>query len=277
MFEFIPDLTDKERKQLKRNMRYWGDRAADAQARLTEKNRKQIEAQLRKYYAETSKNIIGQFEETYYKIFLRIDEGKEPTPADLYKLDTYWKMQAQLREELQKLGDKQAELFSKNFEKQWLDIYEELAVKDDLFFGEADLTTANTMINEIWCADGKAWSERVWDNINTLQQTLNDNLIDCVVAGRNPSFLKKILMQDFGASYESADMLVRTELAHIQTQAAKQRYIDAGITEVEIIADKDERQCKVCGKLHKQRFPIHGPVPIPAHPRCRCCIKPVID
>ena len=66
-------------------------------------------------------------------------------------------------------------------------------------------------------------------------------------------------------------------MAHIQTQAARKRYEDAGITEVEVWADKDERQCDVCAKLHKKRFPIQGAMPIPAHPRCRCTIIPVVE
>ena len=84
-------------------------------------------------------------------------------------------------------------------------------------------------------------------------------------------------MEQFDVSYRSADSVVRTEMAHIQTQAAKQRYLDAGITEVEVWAEKDERQCEICGKLHQKRFPIDGAMPVPAHPRCRCCIIPVVE
>lgn len=86
-----------------------------------------------------------------------------------------------------------------------------------------------------------------------------------------------MLMQDFNVSFNNADTIVRTEMAHIQTQAAIQRYKDYGITEVEILADKDERQCEVCGKLHKKRYPTGANVPIPAHPRCRCSVIPVVE
>ena len=72
-------------------------------------------------------------------------------------------------------------------------------------------------------------------------------------------------------------MIARTELAHIQTQAAKKRYEDYGVQEVEIWAEKDERQCEICGKLHQKKYPIGAAVPIPAHPRCRCCIIPMIE
>lgn len=133
------------------------------------------------------------------------------------------------------------------------------------------------MVGYVWCADGKTWSARVWGNVGKLQEELNESLIDCLVTGKNPSELKKKLMQDFGASFNRADTLVRTELAHIQTEAARERYRGAGVQEVEILADYDERRCDICGELHKKRFPINGSIPIPAHPRCRCCILPVVD
>lgn len=50
--------------------------------------------------------------------------------------------------------------------------------------------------------------------------TLNEHLIHCVATGKTPGELKKLLQEDFGVSYGRADSLVRTELAHIQTQAA---------------------------------------------------------
>lgn len=42
-------------------------------------------------------------------------------------------------------------------------------------------------------------------------------------------------------------------------------------------ADKDERRCEKCGKLHQKRYPIGANVPIPAHPNCRCCVVPVVE
>lgn len=256
---------------------YWKERQAKAQEKLTARGIKATEKQLVKYYQQTMQNVVGQFEQTYNKLLLTISDGREPTPADLYKLDTYWQMQAQLKEELTKLGDKQAALFSKQFTEQYQAIYDALAAKDGLHFNVIDTQTAQQMINGIWCADGKTWSNRVWKNTDKLQQALNDGLIDCVVTGKKPSELKKLLQEQFGVSYNRADTIVRTEMAHIQTQAAQQRYKDAGVTEVEVWADKDERRCDVCGKLHQKRYPAFGAMPIPAHPKCRCCIIPVVD
>lgn len=258
-------------------MGYWEDRFSATQDKLTQKNVKQVEAQMRKYYASTMEKILGLFELTYNKVFSSIAEGKEPTPADLYKLDTYWQQQSQLTEELTKLGDKQAALLSKKFMEQYQGIYEAIAIPGETTFNTVDKAMAAEMINQIWCADGVSWSQRVWKNTSKLQQELNDTMIECLLAGRKPTELKKLLQERFNVSYSRADALVRTEMAHIQTQAAKQRYVDAGVTEVMVWASPDERRCDVCGKLHKKRYPANGKMPIPAHTNCRCCVIPIVE
>ena len=258
-------------------MGYWEERLAKSQNKRTEKSIKETEEQLRKYYSSAMKKIIGQFEETYNKLLLSIEEGKEPTPADLYKLDKYWQMQGQLRQELEKLGDKQVGALSDSFMRHYQGVYESLSLPSGKDYGTIDKKGAYQMINQIWCADGKSWSDRVWTNTDRLQETLNQHLIDCVVTGKKPTELKKILQEDFQVSYSRADSVVRTEMAHIQTQAAQQRYIDYGITEVEVLVGEDERTCKICSKLEGKKFSVKASMPVPAHPRCRCCIIPTFD
>lgn len=258
-------------------MSYWQDRMADAQTRLTNRSIKQIDKQMRKYYASTMEKTISDFEATYNKILSAIEDGRQPTPADLYKLDKYWQAQAQLRKELQKLGDRQITLLSQQFELNWFDIYYSFGELGEVTFSSIDTAMVQQMINEIWCADGKSWSARIWENTQRLAAELNEGLIHCVATGKKTTELKNILQERFGVSYSRADALVRTELAHIQTQAAKKRYEDAGIQEVEIWASKDERQCEICGELHMKRYPVGAAVPVPAHPRCRCCIIPVVE
>lgn len=256
---------------------YWKDRQAKALTNLSNKSAKSIEAQLKKYYAQTMQRTIADFEATYDKLLATMEDGREPTPADLYKLDKYWQAQAQLKNELQKLGDKEAELFSKQFENSYKDVYKSLARNSGAHYSRISTQGAQQMIKQVWAADGKSWSARIWDNTADLAETLNEKLIECVVGGKKTSDLKKELMRRFNVSFGRADALARTELAHIQTQAARQRYEDTGVQYVEIWADKDERRCEVCGKLHQKRYPVDAQIPIPAHPRCRCCIVPVVD
>jgi len=256
---------------------YWQDRMATAQAKLTEKTTKELNAQLRKYYRRSMEQVIKDFEATYDKLLATVGADKAPTPADLYKIDKYWKMQGQMQEELRKLGSRQVSAMAKAFEANFFDVYYSIGLEGLEAFTTIDTNAVKQLINQIWCADGKSWSDRIWSNTTKLAQTLNDELINCVVSGKKTSDLKKMLQERFGVSYSAADSLARTELAHIQTQAAKQRYTDYGIEMVEVWADEDERRCEVCGKLHMTKYPVGAAMPIPAHPRCRCCIVPVVD
>ena len=257
---------------------YWQERLAETQAKLTEKTIEETEKQLAKYYSGAMKRTLKSFEQTYNKLIKALGDGKEPTPADLYKLDRYWQMQGVLRDELIKLGDKQARILSNMFMLEWGNIYESFAWEDTTgIYNRIDKGAVKQIINSIWCVDGKSWSARVWQNIDRLQETLNSSFVNCVITGKPLGDIKKQLMRDFNVSFNRADSIVRTEMAHIQTEAAKQRYKDYGLQEVEILADADERRCDVCGKLHGTRYPIGANIPIPAHPKCRCCIVPVVE
>lgn len=258
-------------------MSYWANRLARAQDAITQKNLKQIEKQLSKYYATTAKKVIKDFETTYNKVLKAVEEGKQPTPADLYKLDSYWKKQVQLRQELQKLGEKQVVALTKAFELNFFEVYYSLNIEGLEAFSTIDSAMAQQMINSIWVADGKTYSQRIWENTERLMETLNEELINVVVAGKKTTELKNKLQERFGVSYRRADMLARTELCHIQTEAAKQRYKDYGIEYVEVLVDEDARTCDLCKELIGKKFPVNGVMPLPVHPNERCCVVPVID
>ena len=234
-------------------MSYWKDRMQASQRALLNKSQKDIDARLKKYYVRLSKQLIRDYESLYDQVLLKQALGEKISPATLYKLDKYWQLQAQTRGYLNKFGAYQQELLSKAFENFYQFSYNSIAVPGFKAFNTLDEGVVKQVIESIWAADGKTWSQRVWNNVAQLQATLEDGLLECVVTGKKTSELKKILQNRFNVSYGRADTLVRTELAHIETEAAKQRYSDYGITQVEIWADKDERRCDVCGKLHKKK------------------------
>lgn len=263
---------------------YWEERQAKVQEKLTQKNIKQVEAQMAKYYASTMKKTLVNFEKVYNHILNNLVEGKNPSPADLYKLDTYWQAQSQLQAELRKLGDKTTELLSKKFVEQYQSIYKALAIPGERAFNTIDKDIAKEMINQVWCADGVMWSQRVWKNTAKLQQELNDKLIECLVTGKKTTDLTKSLTERFNVSYSRSNTLVRTEMAHIQTQAAAKRYEDYGLDKYEILGNDDDScgnhgvDChKLNGKVFYYKDMKVGVNAPPFHPNCKCCILPVVE
>lgn len=257
--------------------KYWDNRIAKAQANVYDKNQRDIDKMIRKYYQSLSKQVIADFESVYDKLLATLRDGRQPTPADLYKLSKYWEMQKQLDQRLTRLGRKQIAALTKGFRTQFYGTYNAINLKGLKTFSTIDDNAVMQIINQIWCADGRSWSTRIWNNLNLLKETLNEELIQTVVTGRKTSDLKKKLQERFNVSYHRAEALVRTELANIQSRAAEERYKSYRITQVQFWASPDERTCEVCGKLHKKIYPAGAHVPIPSHVNCRCCIVPVVD
>ena len=265
-------------------MTYWAKRQAAIQEQLTNISQKRIEKQMIKYYQKAAKNVIADFERVYEKILLQKAEGKEVTPALLYQLDSYWQMQAQLRNELQRLGEKQVALLTKQFELNFFDIYYSIAPEGLTAFNTIDAAGAQQLINAVWLADNKTFSQRIWDNVGKLTETLNEELISVVATGKKTTELKKILQERFGVSYSRANTLVRTELAHVQTVAAKQRYQDYGLKYYEIMGNTDDtcgNHSPDCSKMDGKKFlyteMVVGKNAPPFHPNCRCAIIPVVE
>ena len=269
---------------------YWKNRLFEAQKKWTDKDIDVINKMLRHYYKIARENIVEDFEAVYDKVLAQAEEGKPITPADLYKLDKYYKMQAQLQDTLQKLGDRTCEVLAKKFGQEYKHIYSELAIDkegkaikaytSDKKFSTIDEQGAKHIASQVWAADGKSWSERVWKNIGDLQRTLNEGLVDCVITGKKTTELKKKLMERFDVSYSRAETLVRTEMAHVETQAALDRYKSSGVEKVRIVVDPDEKTCKECSKWDDKTINIFeaqtGKNIPPFHPNCRCAIAPVV-
>lgn len=269
---------------------YWKNRLFEAQKKWTDKDIDVINKMLRHYYKIARENIVEDFEAVYDKVLAQAEEGKPITPADLYKLDKYYKMQAQLQDTLQKLGDRTCEVLAKKFGQEYKHIYSELATDEegkaikastsDKKFSTIDEQGAKHIASQVWAADGKSWSERVWKNIGDLQRTLNEGLVDCVITGKKTTELKKKLMERFDVSYSRAETLVRTEMAHVETQAALDRYKSSGVEKVRIVVDPDEKTCKECSKWDDKIInitDIHtGTNCPPFHPNCRCAVAPVV-
>lgn len=258
-------------------MNYWAQRQADIQAKLVKKSERAIGRQLSKYYAAAAKSAINEFEAVYDKLLAQQADGQQITPANLYKLDKYWSMQGQLRQQLRGLGEKQISLLTKQFEISFFDIYYSLGIEGATPFTTIDKAAVHQLINSAWVLDGKNFSQRVWDNTERLIETLNEQLITTVATGKKTTELKKALQERFGVSYNRASTLVRTELCHIQTEAAKKRYEDYGIKYFEVLVDPDERTCDLCKALIGKKFPINGASPLPVHPNERCAIVPVVE
>ena len=255
-------------------MKYWQKRELEAKTLIREKTEKECNKRLASYYANSMNHTIKEFESVYNKIQATIKEGKTPTAADLYKLDKYWQLQAELKNEATALGDKTVATLSKNFEKEWELVYDSIAIPGAKAFTKASTGAAKQAIMAVWCNDGKSFSDRVWNNTSALMNDLNDVLVHCVVTGKDTKELTDLLQERYNVSFHQARTLVRTETSHINNAAAVQRYKDYGITKIQVLAD--EAECDDCASEDGEIYDVDE-CPVPFHPNCTCAVIPYIE
>lgn len=266
----------------KKSDSYWADRQLEQQDKVTDRTIEETNKALAKYYKIAADSIIREFEVTYNHHLARQKEG-EVTPADLHNLDRYWQMLSQVEKEASKLGDKVVSKMTEEFTNQWQEIYENTALPSEDAFSTISKDNAEVMVKKPWLADGKGFSERVYGNVAYLLDTLEEELVSCAITGKSSSELKMKLMERFNISYRQAETLVRTETNHIQTEAARQAYQDAGVKQYMYLGrtkDEDELRCN-CKKYDRKIFDMAdartGVNLPPLHPNCKCTIKAVVD
>lgn len=272
------------------NYSYWKERLGVEAEELIYKTEFDTIEQLQKLYGKALRETISDIQTLYNKITRMKKNGGVITMNDFYQYDRYWKLQSELNKRLMELGIKEASID----EKEFIKMYELTCdlIKDKLPMNYiSPKEKAERAINQIWCADGKTFKDRIFGAKSQFQGKINTILTDGVQRGLSVDEITQNLNIEFGNEEASNRRLVRTELSHFYNEAARDSYEAAGITHYQLItADshkklplklnqkpRESRVCEQCASYDKRIYPIndleHMP---PIHPNCMCVIIPVI-
>ena len=278
--DYIPEANDKSKlsskwvfeKQKQFNYHektyskdYWTERMMRAQ-RYTDSNIEELEKQYAKIYQEAHFEVQKQFQLLLYRKSHPDNSPKGKfTRTDLYNMERYKVAEAQLELIVNKMSDELREKTKEFLQKEY-ETTSKAFNSSSVMFHTIDERKLDTIINEVWCADGKNWSERIWTSEIRLKTKLQEVLMECVLKGYSASKASKILQEEFGVSRSNANRLARTELAHIETVAAQDRYKEYGITKWQVLVSEDEKTCPSCASMEGAIFPIDSTPPVPFHP-----------
>ena len=278
--DYIPEDNDKSRlsskwvfeKQKQFNYHektyskdYWTRRMMRAQ-RYTDQNIEELEKQYAKIYQNAHSEVQKQFQLLLYRKSHPDNSPKGKfTRTNLYNMERYKFAEAQLELIVNKMSDELREKTKEFLQKEY-ETTSKAFNSSSVMFHTIDERKLDTIINEVWCADGKNWSERIWTSEIRLKSKLQEVLMECVLKGYSASKASKILQEEFGVSRSNANRLARTELAHIETVAAQDRYKEYGITKWQVLVSEDEKTCPRCASMEGAIFPIDSTPPVPFHP-----------
>jgi SPP1 gp7 family putative phage head morphogenesis protein len=235
---------------------------------------------LEKYYIKALEETKADALNLYAYL---LEHSKDGTliASDLYRYNRYYELSNKLNERLVGLGRNEINVFN----KELLEMYNKVQVELTQFAGGlfeysvVDPNRAQEVINSIWCADGKNWSDRIWTHKDQLRETLMEGLMDCVNRGTGSDALANTLLQRFDVSYGQAKTLARTELSRVEVQSQVDKYKSAGVEMVMFSAVMDDRTSEICQEMNGKIFPINslavGENEPPLHPNCRSTVVPI--
>ena len=151
--------------------------------------------------------------------------------------------------------------------------------------GGIDESKLNHVVKKPWAADGKNFSDRIWQRKNEMINTLHQELMRTCIMGKSPDDAIKTLTAFVGDSVKNAkyaaSRLAYTEAAYAYAEGIKESYSIAEVEEYEYLATLDDRTSEICQEMDGKHFPMSeyspGITAPPLHPNCRSVTVPYND
>lgn len=144
-----------------------------------------------------------------------------------------------------------------------------------------DQAQIEKVIRKPWAADGKNFSERIWNNKQTLISELHKELTQNIMLGQDPQKAIDAIAKKMNTSKRNAGRLVMTEEAYFSSAAQKDCFHDLDVEQYEIVATLDSHTSDLCRNMDGKVFPMKdfevGITAPPFHVWCRSTTVPHFD
>jgi len=147
--------------------------------------------------------------------------------------------------------------------------------------GQINERKLEKIVSKPWAADGKHFSERIWEQRTQLVNEVHNQLTRAVVLGKAPDDAIRAISKKFGVSKNQAGRLVMTEQAYFHSVAQKEAFNELEVEEFEIVATLDSATSPICQEMDGKHFPMKdyqpGVTAPPFHPWCRSVTVPYFE
>jgi SPP1 gp7 family putative phage head morphogenesis protein len=147
--------------------------------------------------------------------------------------------------------------------------------------GQIDERKLDKLIAKPWAADGKNFSDRIWEQRSQLVNELHQQLTRTCVLGKAPDDAIDAIAKKFKTSKGQAGRLVMTEQAYFHSVAQKEAFNELDVEQYEIVATLDSHTSDVCQEMDGKVFPMKdyepGVTAPPFHVWCRSVTVPYFE
>lgn len=170
--------------------------------------------------------ITQDFTSVYNQMLSTLGEKEKPSPAHLYKLDSYWELQKNTKALFERNGKEIYFHFNSQLARMYVEVYEGIAPDGREKTCLVDKIKIQELIDSPWGGNQKNVQERIWINLTVLFDNLFGDLMQCVIKNSTITVLKNNLQERCEKSKQLLNTLFSDENTHLRAYATAQRYKD---------------------------------------------------
>lgn len=258
---------------------YWENRIQEQLDKSYSRTEEETARELAKIYSQTAEQVRDDILKVYAKVD-SLKPGEVIQMNDFYLNKRYWELLDRLNDLLNDLGQEQIRIT----EPAIIDLYNKAISAIDAEvpkgliknqFLNVKRVDGSQALFQSWCLDGKNFSDRVWQDKAKMLAEFKKELNTCIIQGKSPWQAAEKVAARLDVSEANAYRLMRTETAHAQIYAQRQRYKELGFTRARWIASPS--CCDRCQEHDGEIYSIDKIANLlPAHPNCRCSFSAVV-
>lgn len=260
-------IEERQQAVLKNNLKAFDDEA-------------RMEKVLAILYRDCQKQILANVAETVAKVK---KAGGTWSYANQSALTRSRGLFDQITKELNKLGQKEEELFTQGlgsiytdqFLRQVYELGQTITVNAN--FNRLNPALIKKTLDYPW--SGAMFSDRIWLDKRTLGNNLRAGLTQSMILGEGIPEITDRINKGIETARYNAERLARTEVKRVTYCAHNDAYEDMEVERLEyrVANGGDERVCKTCKADNGKEYERGKEPTLPRHPNCRCVYIPVVE
>ncbi len=287
-FHQIEPAFDKAERQIQAQIEAWyaryasnnGITLAEARKQLSAAELKELQWNVQEYIKYGQENAMNQ---QWMKELENASARFHISRLEALKLRTQQSLEVAFGNELDSLDGMVKRLYQSGYYHTCFEVQKGFNIGWEI--GQIDERKLQKVISKPWAADGKTFSDRVWQSKTTMVNELHQQMTRTIIQGKAPdeaikSMTKYLQNKTKNAKY-NAGRLVMTEQAFISSAAQKDAFNDLDVEEFEIVATLDSHTSDICREMDGKHFPMKdfqpGVTAPPFHVWCRSTTVPYFD
>lgn len=287
-FHQIEPAFDKAERQIQAQIEAWyaryasnnGITLAEARKQLSVVELKELQWDVQEYIKYGQENAMNQ---QWMKELENASARFHISRLEALKLRTQQSLEVAFGNELDSLDGMVKRLYQSGYYHTCFEVQKGFNIGWEI--GQIDERKLQKVISKPWAADGKTFSDRVWQSKTTMVNELHQQMTRTIIQGKAPdeaikSMTKYLQNKTKNAKY-NAGRLVMTEQAFISSAAQKDAFNDLDVEEFEIVATLDSHTSDICREMDGKHFPMKdfqpGVTAPPFHVWCRSTTVPYFD